>query len=114
MSKRKSTRKEKQQAAAAEKYAAKPAPAAVKSRTKTTSSTANLPSRDLTFGMEFYKWIGGGFALVLLGMLLMAGGEMPSPDVWDEDIIYSFRRITLAPIVIMAGIGVVIYAIIKK
>lgn len=115
MSKRKLTRKEKQEAAAAKKYAARPTPAPVKSRAKaSTASSASLPSRELTFGADFYKWIGGGFGLVLLGMLLMTGGEMPSPDVWDEDIIYSFRRITLAPIVIMSGIGVVIYAIIKK
>lgn len=51
---------------------------------------------------------------MILGMLLMAGGAMPSPDVWDESLIYAFRRITLAPIVILGGLGVITYAIFKK
>lgn len=66
------------------------------------------------FGRASFIWIGIGVALVILGMLLMAGGAMPSPDVWDESLIYSFRRITLAPIVILSGLGVVTYAILKK
>lgn len=69
---------------------------------------------DLIFGKQTFIWIGIGIALMALGMLLMAGGGMPDPDVWDEDLIYAFRRITLAPIVIIAGLGVITYAILKK
>lgn len=68
----------------------------------------------LIFGKASYVWIGIGVALMILGMLLMAGGSMPTPDVWDESLIYSFRRITLAPIVILGGLGVITYAIFKK
>lgn len=68
----------------------------------------------LIFGRQTFIWIGIGIALMALGMLLMAGGEMPSPEVWDESLIYSFRRITLAPIVIISGLGVITYAIFKK
>lgn len=68
----------------------------------------------LVFGKATFIWIGIGVALMLLGMFLMSGGAMPSPDVWDEEIIYSFRRITLAPIVILTGLGVITYAILKK
>lgn len=121
MSKKKATRKEKQKAATAKNKAtvaattAAAAPARAKVKTKaTTSPAAAAPARELTYGPEFYKWMGGGFLLVIIGMLLMAGGEMPDPNVWDENIIYSFRRITLAPIVILAGLGVVTYAILKK
>jgi hypothetical protein len=39
---------------------------------------------------------------------------MPSPDVWDDNIIYSFRRVTLAPILILAGLAVEVVAIFKK
>jgi hypothetical protein len=39
---------------------------------------------------------------------------MPSPDVWDDSIIYSFRRTVLAPIVIIIGLVVEIFAIFKK
>jgi len=68
----------------------------------------------LIFGKGTYIWIGIGVGLMLLGMILMAGGGMPSPDVWDDELIYSFRRITLAPIVILTGLGVITYAILKK
>jgi len=68
----------------------------------------------LVFGKTTFLWIGIGVALMLLGMVLMSGGAMPSPDVWDDELIYSFRRITLAPIVILTGLGVITYAILKK
>lgn len=70
--------------------------------------------RPMTFSQTSILWIAGGFGIMIIGMLLMTGGEMPSNDVWDENIIYSFRRITLAPIVILGGLGVVIYALMKK
>lgn len=71
-------------------------------------------SDDLLFHSVNYKLILLGMAVMALGYLLMAGGHMPSPDVWDEDIIYSFRRITLAPIVILIGLGIEVYAIFKR
>ena len=54
-----------------------------------------------------------GLAVIAVGMVLMSGGAMPSPDVWDESLIYSHRRITLAPIVILIGLGIEVYAIFK-
>jgi hypothetical protein len=54
-----------------------------------------------------------GIGLIALGLILMLGGSMPSPDVWDDSIIYSFRRITLAPALIVAGLLVEVYAIFK-
>ena len=58
--------------------------------------------------------MGIGAGLVFLGMILMLGGSMPSDDVWDESIIYSFRRTVLAPIVIVAGLVVEVFAIFKR
>lgn len=55
-----------------------------------------------------------GLGIILLGLLLMSGGQMPDPGVWDESIIYSPRRLTLAPLLILAGMGLEIYAIFKK
>ena len=69
---------------------------------------------DLVFSQKTFVWIGIGVALLALGMILMAGGQMPDPNVWDESIIYSFRRITLAPIVLLSGLGVITYAILRK
>lgn len=79
----------------------------------TVASVSSEPS-SMLFGRENFKWVLIGIALIALGMLLMSGGGMPSPDVWDEGRIYGFRRLTLAPIVILAGLGVEIYAIFKK
>lgn len=55
-----------------------------------------------------------GLALLALGFLLMAGGRSDDPNVFNKDEIYSFRRITLAPIVILAGFVVEIFAIFRK
>ena len=101
---------------------AKTRPTARPSAQRATATPPPAPARativteadQLIFGRQTFVWIGIGIALMALGMLLMAGGAMPSPEVWDEDLIYAFRRITLAPIVIIAGLGVITYAIFKK
>ncbi|MEQ8706501.1 MAG: DUF3098 domain-containing protein [Phaeodactylibacter sp.] len=69
---------------------------------------------ELEFGKANYILIAGGLGLVFLGLILMAGGDMPSPDVWEEDLIYSARRTVLAPIVILLGLGMEVWAIFKK
>lgn len=69
---------------------------------------------EMVFGKQNILWMGIGIGLIALGMILMLGGEMPSPDVWDDSIIYSWRRTVLAPIVILAGLGLQVYAIFKK
>jgi hypothetical protein len=65
------------------------------------------------FTRENYLFTFVAIGLIGIGFLLMLGGGMPSPDVWDEGLIYSFRRITLAPIMIIAGLVVGVYAIFK-
>ena len=69
---------------------------------------------ELEFGKPNYILIAGGLGLVFLGLILMAGGDMPSPDVWEDDIIYSARRTVLAPIVMLMGLGMEVWAIFKK
>ena len=69
---------------------------------------------DMLFGRRNYIWVLGGIGLMVLGFALMAGGHMPSPDVWDPDLIYSFRRTVLAPIFILAGLGLQVVAIFSK
>jgi hypothetical protein len=54
-----------------------------------------------------------GFIIIVFGFLLMAGGKSTDPNVFSKDI-FSFRRITLAPIVVLFGFGFEIYAIMKK
>jgi hypothetical protein len=66
------------------------------------------------FDRSNYMWMIGGVALILLGFLLLSGGKSPDPHQFLYDEIYSFRRITLAPIVILLGFAVEVYAIMKK
>ena len=51
---------------------------------------------------------------MLLGLALMSGGKQTDPNVWNKDEIYSDRRITLAPIMMLAGFLVVIWGIFKR
>lgn len=68
----------------------------------------------LLFEKANLQVFGIGLALIVLGFVLMSGGRMTDPNVWDESVIYSFRRITLAPFVVLCGLGTVIYSIFKK
>lgn len=69
---------------------------------------------DFLFDKSNYTWMLIGVAVILLGLLLMAGGKSPDPHKFNYDEIYSFRRITLAPILILLGLGIEVFAIIKK
>ncbi|SEP63771.1 DUF3098 domain-containing protein [Neolewinella agarilytica] len=116
MSKRKSKADQKKAQKAAARDNTRVAATPVKTATPraAASSKSSGPARAMTFGPETFKWMGIGFALVLIGLLLMAGGRGTEYNEFDIDKIYSFRRITLAPIVILSGLGVVIFAILKK
>ena len=60
-----------------------------------------------------YKMILIGFGIVIVGFLLMMGGGADSPYKFNYDI-FSFRRITLAPIVVLFGFGFVFWGIMRK
>jgi membrane-bound ClpP family serine protease len=68
---------------------------------------------NFALGRENYKLLAIGFVVIIIGFLLMIGGKADSPDVFSEDI-FSFRRITLAPMVVLAGFIFEIYAIMKR
>ena len=77
-------------------------------------SQANNKKSLQFFSESYYIWMLVGGALILIGMLLMSGGKSADPNVFNVNEVYSFRRITLAPIVIIAGFLVEVYAIFKK
>jgi len=91
-------------------------------RDKKAVKNPSQPANNL-FGKENYTWIIAGLGvmglgLILmamgLGLILMAGGKSADPNVFNPDEIYSFTRITLAPILILIGLGMEAYAIFRK
>lgn len=66
------------------------------------------------FGKENYRILLVGVVIVVIGYLLMIGGGSEDPDKFDATEIFSFRRITLSPIVILTGFVVVLLGIMKK
>ena len=68
---------------------------------------------DFALGRENYKLLAIGFAIIVVGFLLMLGGRSKDPNVFSNNI-FSFRRITLAPLVVLAGFAFEIWAIMKK
>ncbi len=66
------------------------------------------------FGKENYRWMAIGLVAVALGLILMGGGKSKDPNVFNPKEIYSFTRITLAPILILGGFVIEIFAIFRK
>ncbi len=81
------------------------------SRPKTPPASKQKPP---LFGKENYGWMLVGLIVILLGLLLMIGGKSKDPNVFDPSQVYSFRRITLAPILILAGLALEIVGIFKN
>jgi len=84
--------------------------------TKTASPTATrkkVVASEL-FGKENFKWMLIGVAVLMLGFMLMAGGGSDDPNVFNTDEVYSSRRITIAPIIILIGLAIEIYAIFRQ
>lgn len=66
------------------------------------------------FTKENYKWMLLGLVVMAIGMMLMAGGKNTDPNVFDRSKVYSATRITIAPLLILAGLAIEIFAIFKK
>ncbi|ESU21752.1 hypothetical protein FCR2A7T_02100 [Flavobacterium cauense R2A-7] len=73
----------------------------------------NKQKPDFLFENSNYKILLIGLGVIALGFILMAGGGSDDPKVFSEDI-FNFRRIKLAPTVVLIGFGITIYSIFKK
>ena len=73
-------------------------------------STGNNP----LFTKDNYIWMLGGIVVMTIGFFLMAGGKSADPAKFNDNEVYSTTRITIAPILIMAGFVIEIFAIMRK
>ena len=71
-------------------------------------------NNDMAFTATNYRLLLIGIGIVVLGFLLMTGGGNGDPNAFDEAEIFSKRRITVAPIVVVVGYIFVAFAILKK
>ncbi len=79
---------------------------------QTEAAAKNIGNSLFTKGN--YMWMLIGVAVMVIGFLLMSGGKSPDPKVFNDAEVYSARRITIAPLLIVAGLIIEIFAIMKK
>lgn len=67
-----------------------------------------------SFQKENYMFLLIGLAVNILGFILMIGGGTDDPAKFDGDVLFSPVRITVAPILIVAGYVIIMYGIMRK
>ena len=72
-----------------------------------------MKKNKFAFGKRNYKFMIIGILFIALGFILMSGGGSDDPNVFNEEI-YSFRRIRIAPLIVIIGFAIEIYAILTK
>lgn len=70
----------------------------------------NQPEQHFIFGKKNYTYMFIGLAVIALGFILMSGGGSEDPNQFN-DAIYNFRRIRLAPTLVLLGFAIEVYAI---
>jgi hypothetical protein len=88
--------------------------AEIKASSPAPSKETYVKTTPSIFSKENYTWMGIGAVVITIGMFLMAGGASKDPGVFNKDEVYSTTRITIAPILILAGLVIEIYAIFKN
>ncbi len=78
-----------------------------------SENNENKLNQDFAFGKQNYILIASGTGLCILGYFLMSGGGSDDPAVFSEEL-FSARRMYVAPLMILAGLGVVGWGILKK
>ena len=71
------------------------------------------PKKEFLFSKKNYVIALIGLFFIALGFILMAGGGSDDPEIFNEEM-YSFRRIRLAPTLVLVGLAIEIYAILTK
>jgi hypothetical protein len=74
---------------------------------------SKIDQKDFAFDKENYKWLLIALGFLLVGFILMIGGSSSDPKVFNYGM-FNFQRLTFAPILLMAGFMIGIYAIMRK
>ena len=90
-----------------------PAPAAPR-REERRQNIFRTGDHEILYTRENFIYFGIGLLLVLVGLIAMTGGAQTNPQEWHGEEVYSFRRITLAPVLMVAGFVVVTIGIFKR
>ena len=77
------------------------------------NAAADKNDEQMPLTIRNYVLIIAGFVVILIGMVLMTGGGSDDPNVFNYEM-FSWRRITLAPILIVGGFAFEIYALLKR
>lgn len=78
--------------------------------TNTQTNNPPAPTQEFVFGKKNYMFMFIGLIVIILGFILMSGGGSDDPNVFN-DAIYSTRRIHIAPMVVIIGFVIEVYAI---
>ena len=72
-----------------------------------------MDKKQFAFGKENFIWLAISVAIIIIGFILVSGGKSTEETGFDPSI-FNTRRLLVAPIVLMSGFGLIIYAILKK
>ena len=84
-----------------------------KSAATRTSTVGHTQGNSGIFSKENYTWMLAGIIVIAIGMFLMSGGKSNNPNEFDQKQVYSAMRITVAPILIIIGLGLEVFAIFR-
>ena len=73
-----------------------------------------MENNNTLFGKENLRWMLIGAAVIVLGLILLAGGKNSDPNVFDVNQVYGKVHITVAPLLIIGGLIIEVFAIMKK
>lgn len=84
------------------------------SKKETPKTTQPTNGTMMVLGKQNYYLMLAGLAVIILGFILMSGGKSEDPNVFNAAEVYSNRRIVVAPIVVILGFAIEIYAVFHK
>ena len=81
---------------------------------KTSKHSLGVVDHSPLFTRDNYIWMIIGAVVIAVGMMVMGGGKSPDPNVFNPKEVYSTTRITIAPVLIVLGLIIEVYAIFKR